>query len=93
MDFIKNKKCKKGFKYLAKIKFSNEGKLKLGKTQILCRRYSHANEKLLSLFCGFKHFQTFIRQIRQSESFLTIVARTIEFSPFLIKFVKFNYCE
>ena len=39
-------------------------------------------------------FKFLSRQIRQSGSFPTIVARTIEFSPFLIKFVKFvNYCE
>ena len=43
-----------------------------------------------SQFSGLKHFQIFSRQITQSGSFLTIVARTIEFSPFLIKFAKFK---
>ena len=31
-----------------------------------------------------------IGQVRQSGSFLTTAGRTIEFSPFLIKFVKFE---
>ena len=35
-------------------------------------------------------YAVFSKQIRQSESFITIAARTIEFSPFLIKFVKFK---